>query len=1035
MPNSIGFIDGLEGSAVRGWAVPEGAGAASVVVRDTVGRTLGRGIADQERPDLARLGLDRTACGFRVPVRGLEQAGALHVFADGVELAGSPIPVGQGLYDGGLAVADGVASGWLVERTEIFRGARVHLRDQDGVLLGEADAVPDPDGGPGPTPARFSIPLGPAGFGRADLIVRAFIGGVRFAEAHGAMRLDGYLDTLGPAHCGGWLLSPDTPGRVLEIEVFRDGAGVGAGACALPREDVRHRYPLAWRVGFDIALDPAPDPVAGARPAYSFRLAGTDVELFDGPFVIEDRLAAIAAARRIGQRAETDEAASPADRAVLRSALAAFIGRHRQSQPRARVRLARSASVSVPPPAGGRRLVVVIPVYRDVAVTRACVESVLAARDPARDAIVLVNDRSPDVGMDAMLERFVLEPDVFVLTNAENQGFIRSANRGIAACRQGDILLLNSDTRVFPGVFEELCRVARSAPDIGTVTALSNNATVFSYPHPSLPNAALDDMDWAEIAAVAREANGGLVLDVPTGHGFCLLIRRPVLELTGTLDEVFGRGYGEENDFCQRVADLGFRNVAAAGAFVEHGESVSFGAEKKALAEANLARLGQMYPEYTPAVMEFERADGLRRARWPLDAARLRKAGAAGASFAIVVTNRLGGGTRKAVADLETEVGYGGAYRLTLSCRADGMIELEAAAPALRAVFAFDETEALFALLSTARITRVLVHQVLGFPPAFLTGLTAWVRGRHAVYYAHDFYPICPRVTMIDAADRFCDVAEAETCRRCVGAAGAHEASRLNALSPEAHRAAFGALLGALRHVVAPSASAAAHLRRVWPDLLVTVAPHPEPARASPAPQRIAPTVQDPGREVVLLGAIGPHKGSAKLLEIARHARLSHPDMRFRVVGHTNIDAELRAVGNVVITGAYEAWELPSLLAQAEGRIALFLHNWPETYCYTLSEVVAHGLLPLVPDLGAPAERVRQAGWGAVFGFPIEASEVLRVIAAHLAKAGAGPMPTFFTTPDAAAAHRRVLGLEERAADPPARTRRTPRARAAARAT
>ncbi len=1016
--------------------MPEGPRAASIIVRDAAGRTLGRGAADQERPDLARLGLDRTACGFRVAVRGLGITDALHVFADGAELVGSPVPVGQGLYDGALTLADGVVSGWVAERTDTSRGARVELRDQDGVLVGEADAVRDPDGGPDRAPARFSIPLGPASFGRSDLIVRAFVGGVRFAEAHGAMRLDGYLDMLSPTRCNGWLLSPDAPGRVLEIEVFRDSSPIGVGTCALPREDVRHRYPRSWRVGFDIAFDPAPDPVpdslAGARPTYSFRLAGTDAELFDGPLVIDDRLVAIEAARRIGQRAEADlAAASAADRALLRSALAEFIGRRRRSEPRARARIAPAASASVPPSAGGRRLVVVIPVYRDVAVTRACVESVLAARDPARDAVVLVNDRSPDAGMDTMLERLGREPDVFVLSNAENQGFIRSANRGIAACRRGDILLLNSDTRVFPGVFEELCRVAGSAPDIGTVTALSNNATIFSYPHPSLPNAALDDMDWAEVAAVAREASGGLVVDVPTGHGFCMLIRRTVLELTGTLDEVFGRGYGEENDLCQRVADRGFRNVAAAGAFVEHGESVSFGAEKTVLAEANLARLGQMYPEYAQVVMEFERADGLRRARWPLDAARLRKAGAAGASFALIVTNRLGGGTRRAVDDIETAVGYGGAHRLTLSCRDDGMIELEAGAPALRAVFGFDETEALFGLLSAARITRVLVHQMLGFPPAFLTGLTAWASGRHAIYYAHDFYPICPRVTMIDAADRFCDVAGADTCQRCVAAAGAHEASRLDALAPAAHRAAFGALLGAFRHVVAPSTSAAAHLRRVWPDLSVTVAPHPEPARAVPAATRAASA-----REVVLLGAIGPHKGSAKLLEIARHARLSHPDLRFRVIGHTNIDAELRAVGNVAITGAYEPWELPDLLAQADGRIALFLHNWPETYCYTLSEAVAHGLLPLVPDLGAPAERVRQAGFGAVFGFPIEAGDVLRSITATLAETSPNARPGSFTMPGAAALHRALLGLEERAADAPARTRRTGRARMApARAT
>jgi GT2 family glycosyltransferase/glycosyltransferase involved in cell wall biosynthesis len=1009
MPETIGFVDGLEGAYVRGWALTEGLRPAAIIIRDAAGKPLARGTAEQERPDVGRLAQGRTACGFRIPVRRLRLAGMLRVFADGVELAGSPVPVGPGRYDGDLSVGGSVATGWVNERTEGFRGAHVQLRDQDGALLGEAEAAAsreDPD--PFHAPARFTLALAPICFGRPDLIVRAFVNGVQFAEAHCAMRVDGYLDALSPSRCGGWLLSPDAPGRTLEIEVFRDGTLVGTGACNLPRQDVRDRYPQAWRVGFEIRLDPAPAR-AGARHAYSFRLAGTDVELFDSPFMVQDRSEAIEAARRMGRLAQVDDAITPADRTVLRRALAEFIARRRQTDERARVRLPSAAAPGLPD--GGRRLAIVIPIYRDVEITRACVESVLAARDPGRDAVVLVNDSSPDEGMAVLLERFTREPDVCLLTNSENRGFIRSINRGLAVCRRGDVLLLNSDTRVFPGLFEELCRVARSAPDIGTVTALSNNATIFSYPHPSLPNAALADVEWAEVAAAAREANGGLAMDVPTGHGFCMLIRREALELAGSFDESFGRGYGEENDFCQRIADLGFRNVAAPGAFVEHRDSISFGAEKKALMEVNLARLRRMYPDYTQAIMEFEHGEGLRRARWPLDAARLRKASAAGTSFALVVTNWLGGGARKAIADIETSVGYGKARKLTLSCRADGMIELEAGSPALRAVFAPDETEALFGVLSAARVTHVLTHQVLGYPPAFLGGLAAWARGRHAIYYVHDFYPICPRVTMIDAAGSFCDIAAPDTCRRCIAGAGAHEASRLNALTPAEHRAAFGELLGAFRHVVAPSEAAASYVRRVWPDLDVAAVPHPEPALVFPASPRDAAS-----QEVVLLGGIGPHKGSAKLLEIARRARLSHPDLRFRVIGHTDIDAELRTLGNVLITGSYEPWEQAGLVAQAEGGVALFLHNWPETYSFTLSEAASHGLFPLVPDLGAPAERVRASGFGAVFKFPIEAGDVLRAIEAAIGRR-VNPIgdkgPPAFARPDAVTSHRALMGLEE----------------------
>ena len=129
-----------------------------------------------------------------------------------------------------------------------------------------------------------------------------------------------------------------------------------------------------------------------------------------------------------------------------------------------------------------------------------------------------------------------------------------------------------------------------------------------------------------------------------------------------------------------------------------------------------------------------------------------------------------------------------------------------------------------------------------------------------------------------------------------------------------------------------------------------------------------------------MLGAIGPHKGPNKLLEIAQRARLTHPHLSFRVIGYTNIDKALKAIGNVTITGKYTPEELPRLLAETRGRLALFLPAWPETYSYTLSELVQHGFIPLAPDLGAPADRIRAAKFGVLFPFPADAEGVLNLI-------------------------------------------------------
>jgi GT2 family glycosyltransferase/glycosyltransferase involved in cell wall biosynthesis len=610
-----------------------------------------------------------------------------------------------------------------------------------------------------------------------------------------------------------------------------------------------------------------------------------------------------------------------------------------------------------------------------VGVTRTCIESVLKHRNIETDHLILINDGSPEPTMAGMLAPYAARRQVSLHTNATNLGFVQTVNRGLALANGSDVLLLNSDTVMHAGGLDELKRVAYAHPEIGTVTAISNNATIFSYPHAEHRMDTLEDISWPALAAEALAGNAGSCVDVPTGHGFCMFIKGEVTQRIGFLDEGFGRGYGEENDFCARSAALGYRHVAAGGVLVEHKESISFENEKASLLAQNLPRLNALYPEYTPIIMDFERLDGMRSLRWPLDRARLASAVAAGTRFALLVSNSLEGGTAKAIVDIERSVGYGGAVKLSLSCINSGLMQLTCETPLMQASFLPEETPELLALLNAASPGHVLLHQMLGFPALFIEAFTEWTAGRHSVFYIHDFYSFCPRVTMIDAVGRFCDVADSDTCGRCVEMDGSHAASRLTEITPAEHRALFAGLLGGMRHIVAPSANAAGYFRRVFPKLQVEVLPHPEDRKDVPAKAR-----EGSFDEIIMLGAIGPHKGSGTLLEIAKRARLTHPHLQFRIIGHTNIDKQLKAIGNVTITGKFKPAELPGLLSQSRGKLALFLPSWPETYSYTLSETVKSGLIPLLPDIGAPAERVRAAQYGVIFPFPASPEGVLNLI-------------------------------------------------------
>jgi GT2 family glycosyltransferase len=248
-----------------------------------------------------------------------------------------------------------------------------------------------------------------------------------------------------------------------------------------------------------------------------------------------------------------------------------------------------------------RQADVVVPVYRDISLTRACLESVLEHSGPSLRRLIVVDDCGPDPDMRPMLRRLRDEFDcIRLLKNERNLGLVVSANRGLSL-RLGDAVLLNSDTRVTEGWLEECLAVLHDAQTVGAVSPLSNNATFCSVPffgrgvEPGvLEGAPLD------LSSLPR------FTEMPTGHGFCLLMRDEVLRAHGLFDPIYGRGYNEENDWCQRVRQAGYVIRRANRALVFHIGQVSFGDERNVRDVVNGRRLVARYPKYLDETRAWE---------------------------------------------------------------------------------------------------------------------------------------------------------------------------------------------------------------------------------------------------------------------------------------------------------------------------------------------------------------------------------------------------------------------------------------------
>jgi O-antigen biosynthesis protein len=256
---------------------------------------------------------------------------------------------------------------------------------------------------------------------------------------------------------------------------------------------------------------------------------------------------------------------------------------------------------------------VIVPVYRDLPATSACLSSLIAAAaDDETDArILVVNDASPEPGMVDYLSSLPID----IITHQTNRGFVDAVNTALGQAPIGDVLLLNADTIVPPRIIGRLRQIAHAAPGIGTVTPLSNNGELTSLPRPFRENPL---PDHAEILAIDRAANtlhDSQVIDIPSGIGFCMYITRACLDAVGPLSKHYERGYCEDVHFSLTAAALGFRNVCALSVYVGHVGTRSFLAEKRRLVVQNTRRITARFPNHDAEIDAFVAADPLADAR------------------------------------------------------------------------------------------------------------------------------------------------------------------------------------------------------------------------------------------------------------------------------------------------------------------------------------------------------------------------------------------------------------------------------------
>ncbi|PJI99187.1 GT2 family glycosyltransferase [Acidovorax sp. 69] len=623
---------------------------------------------------------------------------------------------------------------------------------------------------------------------------------------------------------------------------------------------------------------------------------------------------------------------------------------------------------------------IIVPVYRGLADTRLCVESVLASANQSAWRLIVINDASPEPEVTGWLrERAAQDSRITLLENPENLGFVGTVNRGMALSDSNDVLLLNSDAEVANDWLDRIRRAAYGDSKVASVTPFSNNATICSYPQFCKDNRLPAGYDTARLDALCAQTNPGEVVDIPTGVGFCMYIRRDCLAQVGLFDtENFGKGYGEENDFCQRAAEAGWRNLHLLDTFVLHTGGVSFGDSKSPRERAAMETLRRLHPRYEREVMAFVQADPAQPYRLALDMARIQQAQR---PVVLAVLHDRAGGTLRHVRELAQHLSDQATF-LTLTPAPDQRVRLELAGKdeGLELLFRLsDQFPDLVQVLNILGVRHIHYHHILGHDPLVLD-LPAQL-GVDYDFTAHDYYSYCAHISLTGSDNRFAGEPSPGQCACC----SPHDPAPMGYGTVADWRHRNRHFLTSARLVIAPSADTARRIAAFAPSARVRAIPHTDMAtpgsEGTPLPQakNLAP---DAPLKVVVLGALSAIKGADVLEAAAQEAARTGAPVEFHLLGYGYRHLQTQPRARITVHGAYQDEDLPGLLAWLQPDIVWFPALWPETYSYTLSAALQASLPVAVPDIGAFAERVVGRPWSWVCPWDQEGKQWVRFFTA-----------------------------------------------------
>lgn len=625
---------------------------------------------------------------------------------------------------------------------------------------------------------------------------------------------------------------------------------------------------------------------------------------------------------------------------------------------------------------------IIIPIYNAYECVEACIESVIKNTDLKENRVIVIDDKSTDERIQPLLKKYANNKRILFLSNEENLGFVKTVNKGMQQSKENDVLLLNSDTEVTKGWLKKIQECAYSSENIATVTPLSNNATLASVPKSFKPNDIPNGYTLEEMAALVEECSYNYYPEIPTGHGFCLYIKREALDKVGFFDtESFGKGYGEENDFCFRCYEFGYRHVLCDNTYILHKESKSFLESKEELITDGLKVLEEKYPEYRRKLDIWVVERPLEYIAQNISLALGNKENHPNILFIIhdwqnIEENR--GGTSLHAWDLIRNLRS--QFNFHVLAPENGVFKVYSYFKDSEIVIDYDTLRLemtdlnyynshykfmLTEIVENYKISYVHIHHMKRHFFDIVDVLNS-----HNIKYMvtlHDFYSQCPFINKLYDSVEYCGNPSNEKCNQCI--LKYYE----RAGSIEFWRDCWDKLLKSADKIIVPSLATKNEILEKFDNINIDVVEHGIDIEKTTSNLSLDAKEND----IAFIGAIGIHKGSKYLNEFIEKKMIKN--CKVHLFGFSN-NPNIKSNRHFENHGSYNRDGLKELLIENNIKLVCLFSIWPETYSYTLTEAIACGIPVISFDMGAIAERIKKYNLGWVIDSKSDAKTIAKEI-------------------------------------------------------